>query len=215
MRAILPEPVVLFYMQESGFIPPARLLSQANPSLQKAIFAKAFIYLKNYITMKRRKFIAASASAGVSLGLFSIIPSHVFAAAKKGLTPPSDRITMVHIAAGSESLNEIGPLLRAPGIEIVGIADPNTESYDYIHWSPNGLRDSLRKIMDEPNWKADKRGIPGGRNVMKEVVETYYRKNRQARNGTIRVAEDYRELLEQIKDVDAVKIMSPDHLHAW
>jgi predicted dehydrogenase len=122
---------------------------------------------------------------------------------------------MVHIAAGSESLNEIGPLLKAPGIEIVGIADPNRESYDYIHWSPNGLRDSLRRLIDEPDWKAGKRGIPGGREVMKEVVETYYRKNRSARKGAIAVGEDYRELLEKIKDVDAVKIMSPDHLHAW
>ncbi|MDR2495528.1 MAG: Gfo/Idh/MocA family oxidoreductase [Tannerellaceae bacterium] len=165
--------------------------------------------------MKRRQFIAASANAGLGLGLFSVIPSHVFAASKKGLVPPSDRITMVHIAAGSESLNEIGPLLRAPAIEIVGIADPNRESYDYIHWSPNGLRDSLRRIMDEPGWKAGKRGIPGGRDVMKEVVETYYRKNRPGYKGSVAVAEDYRELLDKIKDVDAVKIMSPDHLHAW
>jgi hypothetical protein len=50
---------------------------------------------------------------------------------------------------------------------------------------------------------------------MKEVVETYYRKNRPGYKGTIAAAEDYRELLETLKDVDAVKIMSPDHHHAF
>ncbi|MDR2533740.1 MAG: Gfo/Idh/MocA family oxidoreductase [Tannerellaceae bacterium] len=161
--------------------------------------------------MNRRNFI----TTGASLSLFSVIPSHVFAAGKKGLVPPSDRIALVHIAAGSESLNEIEALLKAPEIEIVGIADPNRESYNYIHWGPNGLRDALRNIIGEPRWKEGTKGIPGGRNVMKEVVDIYYRKNRPAYKGNIPVAEDYRELLEQIKDVDAVKIMSPDHLHAW
>jgi hypothetical protein len=95
------------------------------------------------------------------------------------------------------------------------VADPNRESYDYRDWSENGLADNLRKLMDEPDWKAGVKGIPGGRNIMKEVVETYYRKNRKGYKGTVEAAEDYRELLDRLKDVDAVKIMSPDHQHAY
>jgi hypothetical protein len=47
------------------------------------------------------------------------------------------------------------------------------------------------------------------------VVEIYYRKNRAGYKGSIAAKEDYRELLATLKDIDAVKIMSPDHQHAF
>lgn len=166
---------------------------------------------KQHKGMNRREFI----STNMALAALTVIPNHVFAAKSKGLIPPSDRITMLHIAGGTESLFELKALLRAPGIEIIGVADPNRESYDYIHWSANGLRDGLRKLIDEPTWKEGKKGIPGGRDVFKEVVETYYRKNRPGYKGSLAAAEDYRELLDKMPDVDSVKIMSPDHLHAY
>lgn len=161
--------------------------------------------------MDRRTFLSTSAA----IGAFTIIPNHVFAAKKKGMVAPSDKIRMVHIGCGTQGLSELSALLKAPAIEIVGVADPNRESYDYIHWSETGLRDELRQLMGEPSWKEGVKGIPGGRNIMKEVVETYYRKNRPGYKGSIVAVEDYRELLDTMKDVDAVKIMSPDHLHAY
>lgn len=161
--------------------------------------------------MDRRTFL----STGMALSAITILPNHVVAATKKGMVAPSDRIPMVHIGCGTQGLDELGALLHCPSIEIVGVADPNRESYDYIHWTPNGLRDNLRRLIGEPNWKEGKTGIPGGRNVMKEVVEIYYRKNRPGYKGTVKAVEDYRELLASMKDVDAVKIMSPDHLHAY
>jgi hypothetical protein len=162
--------------------------------------------------MDRRTFLSTSMAA---IGTFTIVPSHVFAAGKSGVTAPSDKIRMVHIGCGTEGLSELSSLLKAPAIEIVGVADPNRESYDYVHWSENGLRNELRKLIDEPTWKADIKGIPGGRNIAKEVIETYYRKNRTGYKGSVVAVEDYRELLDSMKDVDAVKIMSPDHLHAY
>ncbi|GHV65223.1 hypothetical protein FACS1894199_05390 [Bacteroidia bacterium] len=163
-------------------------------------------------SMNRREFLAAGATA---IGALTVIPSHVFAAKKKGKVAPSDKIRLVHIGCGTQGLAEVDALLKAPAIEIVGVADPNRESYDYIHWSENGLRDQLRKLINEPAWKEGAKGIPGGRNIMKEIVETYYRKNRPGYKKTIAAVEDYRELLDKVKDVDAVKIMSPDHLHAY
>ena len=161
--------------------------------------------------MNRRAFL----STGAAVGAFTIIPNHVFAAAKKGMVAPSDKIRMVHIGCGTQGLAELEALLKAPAIEIVGVADPNLESYDYVHWGANDLRDQMRKLIGDPSWMGDKKGIPGGRNIMKEIVETYYRKNRPGYKNSITAVEDYRELLDSMKDVDAVKIMSPDHLHAY
>src|SRR6185369_771038 len=57
--------------------------------------------------------------------------------------------------------------------------------------------------------------IPGGRDAAKDIVETYYGKKRATEKfkGCSSYA-DFRELLEKEKDVNAVKIMTPDHLHA-
>jgi hypothetical protein len=166
---------------------------------------------KEALKIDRRTFI----SAGVGLGVFSIIPDRVFAAKKMGLVPPSDKITMVHIGCGTQGHSELEALLHAPAIEIVGVADPNRESYNYIYWSENGLRDRLRRITGDNKWKEGVKGIPGGRNIMKEVVEAYYRRTRPGYKSTVAAEEDYRVLLDKMKDVDAVKIMSPDHLHAY
>ncbi len=163
------------------------------------------------LKMNRRTFI----STGVGLGVISIIPNHVFAAKKHGMVAPSDKICMLHIGCGTQGLSELPALVKAPDIEIIAVADPNRESYDYIHWSEYGLRNEMRRLMGEPSWKEGIQGIPGGRNIMKEVVETYYRKNRTGYKGSITAKEDYRELLATMKDIDAVKIMSPDHLHAY
>jgi len=160
----------------------------------------------------RRQFLKTGAA---TIGAITVIPAYVFAAKKMGMVAPSDKIRLVHIGCGTEGHHEISSLLKAPAIEIVGVADPNRESYDYRDWSANGLTNELRTLMGEPNWKTGIKGIPGGRNIMKEVVETYYRKNRQGYKGTVAAAEDYRELLDKLKDVDAVKIMSPDHQHAY
>jgi len=56
---------------------------------------------------------------------------------------------------------------------------------------------------------------PGGREVAKEIIETSYANQRASRkfNGCASYA-DFRELLENEKDLNAVKIMTPDHLHA-
>ncbi|MDR0833900.1 MAG: Gfo/Idh/MocA family oxidoreductase [Candidatus Symbiothrix sp.] len=162
--------------------------------------------------MNRREFLTTGVTA---IGAFTVIPNHVFAAKKMGMVAPSDKIRLVHIGCGTQGLSELNALLKAPAIEIVGVADPNRESYDYVHWSENGLRSHLRKLINEPAWKEGAKGIPGGRNIMKEIVETYYRKNRPEYKKSIAAVEDYRELLDKMKDVDAVKIMSPDHLHAY
>ena len=158
--------------------------------------------------LNRREFIATTAA----IGMATVVPRSVLG---KGFIAPGDKITLVNIGCGTQGLSEIGDLLRCPHIEVVGVADPNRQTTDYISWGPHGLRDHLRQLMDEPRWLEGITGHPGGRDVMKQVVETYYKKKRQGWNGTIQAEEDYRELLTKMRDVDAVKIIPCDHLHSY
>jgi hypothetical protein len=49
---------------------------------------------------------------------------------------------------------------------------------------------------------------------MQHFLQKYYAKSRGLKDFRVASYADYRELLEKEKDIDSVKIMTPDHLHA-
>jgi hypothetical protein len=155
----------------------------------------------------RRKFLASAATAA-----FTILPRHVLGAP---FVPPSDKITMAHIGMGTEGFKELEDLLADPGIQIVAVCDPNKNGGDYVDWSRDAIRNIIRKLMGRPNWGEGMEGIPGGREVGRQVIDTYYANQRSSESfkGCASYA-DFRELFDREKDLDAVKIMTPDHLHA-
>ena len=73
----------------------------------------------------------------------------------------------------------------------------------------------VRRLLDNPAWREGLNHVPGGRDVGKEIVDTFYAKERgnEPRRGCATYV-DFRELLDKEKDVTAVKVMTPDHLHA-
>lgn len=159
--------------------------------------------------IKRRSFINLAATAAT----FSIVPRHVLGGT--GYVPPSDKITIANIGCGTQGLREMGRLLTHPNIQVVAVCDPNKFSMDYLDWSPAGLLNGMRKVLGDKSFGADVQGIPGGREMGKAYVEKYYSKNKA--DGKYKGCSsyvDYRELLAQEKDLDAIKIMTPDHLHA-
>lgn len=161
---------------------------------------------KNHIT--RRQFIDATTKASLA---FTIVPRHVLGG--PGYIAPSDKLTLAYIGCGTQGLREMCDLITRPEIQIVSVCDPNKLSTNYIDWSPNGIRDGIRKVLNDPNWGAAYEGIPGGRDIGKELLNRYYTKSMYSYKGCTAYA-DFRELLEKEKDIDAVKIMTPDHLHA-
>jgi hypothetical protein len=158
----------------------------------------------------RRKFLEKAAGTAAA---FTILPRHVLGGPQ--FVAPSDKVTLAYIGLGTQGIRELLELLPSNDIQVVAVCDPNRDSNDYVDWSPNGLRNAIRKSLDKPGWREGADGIPGGRDVGREIVETYYAGARPAGSykGCAAYA-DFRELLDKQKDVDAVKIMTPDHLHA-
>jgi Predicted dehydrogenases and related proteins len=158
--------------------------------------------------MNRRSFLSTSAA----IGALTIVPRSVLG---RGFTAPSDKITMLYLGCGYQGFSDLGALIKCPQIEIIGVADPNKQSNDYLGWSANDQRNRIRTLINEPNWFEGVTGHPGGRDVMKYVVDAYYKKNRPGYTGSCLAEEDYREMLAKMSDVDTVKITTPDHLHSY
>jgi predicted dehydrogenase len=101
-----------------------------------------------------------------------------------------------------------------PELQVVAVCDPEKDGVNYVDWSRDGLRRSIARALGKTDsWKAG--CIPGGRDIGQAVVEAGYAQ-RQASGqfkGCASYA-DFRELLEREKDLDAVEVMTPDHLHA-
>src|SRR5260370_1988448 len=158
----------------------------------------------------RRKF---SQNAAADTPAFSIVPRHVLGG--PGVVAPSDKINLAYIGVGTQGLREMLNLLPAQDIQIVSVCDPGKDPVGYRDWNRDGLRNGIRKLLGKSDWSAGEGVIPGGRDVAKDIIETYY--GNQRSNGKFKGCSayaDYRELLDKEKDVNSVKVMTPDHLHA-
>jgi predicted dehydrogenase len=158
--------------------------------------------------LDRRTFLGSTV-----VGAFSIVPRHVLGGPR--FVAPSEKITLAHIGMGTQGFAELGDLLGNPAVQIVAVCDPNRDSQDYVEWGKHSIRDRIRSYLGNPSWREGIEGCPGGREVGREVVETYYAQHRgdQQYRGCATYA-DFRQLLDEAADIDAVKIMTPDHLHA-
>src|SRR6266567_2193478 len=142
--------------------------------------------------LSRRKFLLAGGAAATA---FTIVPRHVLGG--PGFVAPSDKITLAYIGCGTQGLREMPALLAMKQIQIVAVCDPVKESHDYVDWSKDGLREDLARTLGKPDWRRGQPGIHGGREVAREVIETFYAKERPSEkfNGCPSYA-DFRELLD-------------------
>lgn len=160
--------------------------------------------------LSRREFMATSGAAATA---FTVVPRHVLGG--PGYVPPSEKITLACIGFGTQAIREIGGILASPDVQIVAMCDVEKDGTHYLEWSKNDLRDGIRRLLQNPTWREGVDHVPGGRDVGKEIVETYYAKQRaKDRFKGCATYVDFRELLEKEKDVTAVKVMTPDHTHA-
>ena len=162
------------------------------------------------LALSRRQLMQTGAAAAT---VFTIVPRHVLGGA--GFVAPSDMITLACIGFGTQAIREIGGILASPDVRIVAVCDVEKDGVNYLEWGKNQIRDGIRRLIANPTWREGSDHVPGGRDVGKEIVETYYAKRRGSDHykGCATYA-DFRELLEKEKDLTAVKVMTPDHTHA-
>ena len=160
--------------------------------------------------LSRRQLMRAGGAAATA---FTIVPRHVLGGA--GFVAPSEKITLACVGFGTQAIREIGGILASPDVQVVAVCDVEKDGVNYLEWGKNDIRDGIRRLIENPTWREGSNHVPGGRDVGKEVVETYYAKQRgkEQYKGCATYA-DFRELLEKEKDVTAVKVMTPDHTHA-
>ncbi|MCP4258789.1 MAG: Gfo/Idh/MocA family oxidoreductase [Planctomycetes bacterium] len=160
--------------------------------------------------MNRRELLGTAAVSSIA---FAVVPRHVLGGRR--YVAPSEKVTVANIGCGTQGLREMPGMLENPDVQVVAVCDPNKFTTNYIDWSSNGIRNGIRNTLKDQTWGAGYKGIPGGRDIGREYVGKYYSKNMPSgKYKGCNSYEDFRELLEKEKDLDAIKIMTPDHLHA-
>ncbi len=158
----------------------------------------------------RRAFMRAGGAAFAGI---SIVPRHVLGG--KGYVAPSERITLACIGFGTQAIREIGGILERPEVQVVAVCDVEKDGVNYLEWDKGEVRNTIRLLLKNPTWREGLNYAPGGRDVGKEVVETYYAQQRgRKRYKGCATYVDFREMLEKERDVTAVKVMTADHTHA-
>ncbi|SEW27961.1 Gfo/Idh/MocA family oxidoreductase [Luteibacter sp. 329MFSha] len=149
------------------------------------------------IQLSRRSFITGTAIAATGL---MIVPRHVLGGV--GHTAPSDKLNIAGIGVGGMGASNIRNLASQ---NIVALCDVD---WGYTDKSFHKMFDSLGKAQA----RLDKAKTPAERKKVQEDIEHIRLLSRQY--GSIKRHTDFRRMLDEQKDIDAVVIATPDHLHA-
>jgi len=139
---------------------------------------------------------------------FAVVPRHVLGG-QAAQPAPGEKIHLALIGCGTEAIRELPQFIQHPLLRITAVCDPCRPAAGYRDWSPTGILQGIRKMLNQPQWGAGFESvIPAGLDVARSVVEAYY-----GQPGSVRAYTDYREMLAKETDLQAVWIMTPDHHH--
>lgn len=131
-----------------------------------------------------------------------------------GRIAPSDKINVAYIGLGTQGLRQLPDLMKIPEVQMVAACDVQKKAINYYDWGPTGLRDQMRKFIQEPGWVTQGNNtIPGGLDNGVEIMNKYYGLQKGKKFKGVNAYTDFRELFEKESDLDAVQVMTTDHAH--
>jgi len=174
--------------------------------------------------ISRRKFLGKTAAAAIGI---SVVPRHVLGGV--GHVAPSDKVNIAFIGVGSQGFRVMLKFLQEPDVQGVAVCDPNTSSANHPQWDTHEFCKSVQDLLGVSSgwdWLSPDTPIQlthslqvtsgvSGREPSQKIVNAYY--GTQQRSGKYQgcsAHNDFRELLEKEKDVDAVVVCTTDNLHA-
>ena len=138
--------------------------------------------------ISRREFVGSAAAVTAA---FTVVPRYVLG--RSVYTPPSEKLNVAIIGTGGQGTQNIKALLGHADVQIMAICDVNEQS-DYSRFYYGGV---------------------AGRKPARELIEKHYagQKSTGSYKGCASYI-DFRRMFEEEKDIDAVLVATPDHVHA-
>ena len=151
--------------------------------------------------ISRRKFLADSA---VTSAAFSIVPRHVLG---RGFVPPSDTLNIAGVG--------VGGMGRA---NLINLASQNIVALCDVDWGYAGKSlDRLDSDIDKLRARIDGSAPtppPADFDRVKAQAQLDNMLQLKTKLPKAKRHKDYRDMLEHQKDIDAIFVATPDHMHA-
>ncbi|QDE37921.1 Gfo/Idh/MocA family oxidoreductase [Luteibacter pinisoli] len=164
---------------------------------QAAATGEAASDTQGNIKLSRRNFLAGTAIAATGL---LIVPRHVLGGV--GHTAPSDRLNIAGVGVGGMGGNNIRALASQNIVALCDVDWGYTDKNFHKMFADVG---QMQAKLDKAPTAAKRKELQDRIDQTRLLAKKY---------DSIKRYTDFRRMLEQQKDIDAVVIATPDHLHA-